>query len=71
MAEGSAEGVSSGIVMYSKSISIVSFLIFADGRQLTNITLLFFPLQVDCGSGKDINATSSSSSSGNDLPWEE
>ena len=57
MAEGSAEGVSSGIVMYSKSISIVSFLIFADGRQLTNITLLFFPLQVDCDSGKDINAT--------------
>ena len=34
-----------------------------------SLELLF--REVDCGLGKDINATSSSSSSGNDLPWEE
>ena len=69
------EGIAEGRVLLLKSISIVLFLIFAawDITMEDNwLTLdFFFPLQVDWGTGKDINDTSSSFSSGNDLPWEE
>ena len=58
-------------IHFHRVIPYICCLRFNDGRQLTNIRLLCFPLQVDCGSGKDINATSSSSSFGNDLPLEE
>ena len=64
----------SGIVTeihFHRVIPYICCLRYNDGRQLTNIRLLCFPLQVDCGSVKDINATSSSSSFGNDLPLEE
>ena len=66
-----AEGISSGIVMYSHFHRVIPYICcfrYNNGRQLTNIRLLFFPLQVDSAAPKDdINVTSSS---GNDLASE-
>ena len=66
-----AEGASAGIVMYIHFHRVIPYICcfrYNNGRQLTNIRLLFLPLQVDWDARKDyINSTSSS---GNDLASE-
>ena len=66
-----AEGLRSGIFMYNHFHLVIPDICcfrYNNGRELTNIRLLFFPLHVDCAARKDdINVTSSS---GNDLASE-
>ena len=41
-------------IHFHRVIPDICCLRYNNGRQLTNISLLFFPLQVDCESGKDM-----------------